>query len=151
MSDLTIFFKEMIDVERDYARRLRETSKHARNTAVKALINAIAMDSEKHSMIYRALAEGLSNVEQLTVAETEALLGEINYHLQTEAEFIQQIKSIMKNCRDETVKFILNTILKDETYHHQLLLHLREFVEGKRKKLDEALWKILWGEVTKRI
>ncbi|ABN69699.1 hypothetical protein Smar_0592 [Staphylothermus marinus F1] len=146
-NDILEFAKNLVKVEKEYAKRLEKTAKNAENLAVKAIIEAISMDSQKHSLLYKAIAEGLENIDYLTKPETEALLGEIEYHIQTEAEFIRELESKIKTCENESVKFILNSILKDEIYHHTLLRYIKEFIQRKVKALDENLWKIIWESI----
>ncbi len=140
-------FRKLVDTEKEYADRLKESARKAENLGVRVLIEAVAMDSLKHSMIYKSIVEGLDNVEYLTKPESAAITNEIDYHITTEAEFIRKLQEIIPNCSDETIKFLLKIILEDEIRHHAMLRTIKELIVKKQKQLDENLWKFLEGEL----
>ncbi len=140
-------FRRLVDTEKEYADRLKESARKAENLGVRVLIEAVAMDSLKHSMIYKSIVEGLDNVEYLTKPESAVITSEIDYHITTEADFIRKLQEIIPNCSDETIKFLLKIILEDEIRHHAMLRTIKELIVKKQKQLDENLWKFLEGEL----
>ncbi len=100
-------------------------------------------------MMYKSLVKGLSSPDLLTKVETEAITGELEYQVKTEAEFIKYIQDRLNQSINETVKFIPQTILKEEIYHQQLLYSIRELVIKKHKMLDTVLWEMIWKELMK--
>ncbi len=64
-------------------------------------------------MMYKSLVKGLSSPDLLTKVETEAITGELEYQVKTEAEFIKYIQDRLNQSINETVKFIPQTILKE--------------------------------------
>ncbi len=100
-------------------------------------------------MMYKSLVKGLSSPDLLTKVETEAITGELEYQVKTEAEFIKYIQDRLNQSINETVKFIPQTILKEEIYHQQLLYSIKELVIKKHKMLDTVLWEMIWKELMK--
>lgn len=47
--------------------------------------------------MYKSLVKGLSSPDLLTKVETEAITGELEYHVKTEAEFIKYIQDRLFN------------------------------------------------------
>ncbi len=148
--ELKKFFSDMTRVEKDYARRLEKTGRRVEHRGLRALIEAVAMDSEKHSMLYKALEEGFGEIEYVTEAEANAIIGEIDYHIKTEAEFIKTLTEKIKSCSDPSIRFVLKTILRDEIYHHVLLENIKKIILEKKKRLDEALWRIIMEELEEK-
>ncbi len=149
-TDLLDLFKTLVNTEKEYAERLKKTAEKTENLGVGTLIEAVAMDSLKHSMIYDSIVKGLSKTEYLTKPEAGPITGEIDYHIATEAEFIKKLQEIIPKCRDESVKFLLRIILEDEIRHHAVLRTLKEFIKRKEERLTEALWKYLEAQLREK-
>ena len=53
---------------------------------------------------------------------------EIEEHIRTEEEMISRLREVLSGeVRDKAVKFLLESVLRDELYHHALLQKVYEY------------------------
>jgi rubrerythrin len=144
--DLVGFFEEMSRAEAEYADRLRRLAERLHHPVLRALILAVAMDSEKHSQLYRALAELARGSPVLTEEELEAIRRELKEHLEEEAKDYAKVREILESRRDldPRVKLLLAAIMEDERVHHKLLEAIYEHVDRKEVISEEEFWESVW-------
>lgn len=142
-------FGEMSKVEREYSRKLIDSAKEVKNDVVRIVMVVVAQDSLKHSMIYDALVE-LLREERPVIDETELVrIGdEIEHHIRTEEEMIKYLRdSIESGTSNKAIKFLLETLLRDELYHHALLKRIYEMIIRKEAFTESDLWELIWKDV----
>ncbi|MEM2005064.1 MAG: ferritin-like domain-containing protein [Zestosphaera sp.] len=139
----------MSKVEREYSRKLIDSAKEVKNDVVRIVMVVVAQDSLKHSMIYDALVE-LLREERPVIDETELVrIGdEIEHHIRTEEEMIKYLRdSIESGTSNKAIKFLLETLLRDELYHHALLKRIYEMIIRKEAFTESDLWELIWKDV----
>jgi len=143
-------FKSMSNLEKDYSKKLSDSAKDVKNPVVKIIMKSVAQDSLKHSLIYEALVEMLSGERpMLGEAEAEKIASEIEYHIKTEEEMIRFLNNALKqDIKDKSLKFLLESLLRDEIYHHALLKRVHEMIVKKETFTESDLWDLVWKEAT---
>lgn len=143
-------FEDMSKLEREYSRKLADSAKNVRNLVVRIVMNAVAQDSIKHSMIYEAITELLKE-ERPMISENElnAIAGEIEYHIKTEEHMIKYLKEVLeRGVKNKAIKFFLEVLLRDELYHHALLKQVHEMIIRRETFTESDLWELIWKEAT---
>jgi rubrerythrin len=113
-------FKGMAGVERAYYDRLVNSAKGITNPVVKVVMETVAQDSLKHSIMYEVIAELL---------RVRPMISEVEHHIKTEEEMINYLKKLLESgVENKAVKFLLEAILKDEVFHHSLLKNVLEMI-----------------------
>ncbi|MEM1796349.1 MAG: ferritin-like domain-containing protein [Zestosphaera sp.] len=141
-------FEDMSKLEKEYSKRLVDSAKNVKNLVVKTVMTAVAQDSLKHSMIYEAIAELLKE-ERPMISETELdeIASEIEHHIRTEEEMIKYLREVLeKGVENKAMKFFLETLLRDELYHHALLKQVLEMIVRKEALTESNLWELVWRE-----
>ncbi len=141
--DLIIIANEMSKKEKEYANSLRDTAELFRHPIIKALIEAISFDSEKHHLLFNALAQLFEQKtlepvveELLTIPKEEAdiAISMIHDHISVEERMMKSVKKLAEEVKDENIKVILNYIYEDEVRHHKLLTYIRQRIIEKYKE-----------------
>ncbi|MGC9011343.1 MAG: ferritin-like domain-containing protein [Thermogladius sp.] len=147
LEDLVRLFQEYSEVEKRYAEELKSITSKFRHPLLKALIESVAQDSLKHSLMYQALAEiARGGLPFLTEEELEYIREGIAKHIQAEAEMIAKAKKLLEESKEPYSKLILAAILDDERRHHTLLLDIHDKVAVKEKFGEEELWDAVWKD-----
>jgi lysyl-tRNA synthetase class I len=147
LEDLVKLFEEYSKLEKEYHEELKSITSKFRHPLLKALIEGIAQDSLKHSLMYRALAEiARGGLPFLTEEEAEYIRSGITKHIQTEARMIEEAKRLLDDAKEPYSKLILAAILDDERRHHALLVDVHEKIAVKEKFSEEALWDAVWRD-----
>jgi rubrerythrin len=143
-------FEKMSKLEKEYSRKLAESAKDVKNPVVRVVMVAVAQDSLKHSMIYDAMTELLKGERPLIgEVELDRIAGEIEYHIRTEEEMIRYLKETLeKGVDNKAIKFFLETLLRDELYHHALLKKVLEMIVRREAFTESDLWDLIWKEAT---
>lgn len=140
----------MSRIEKEYSKRLAESANGVKNTVVKTVMVAVAQDSLKHSMIYDAIIDLLKE-ERPVISEVELdkIAGEIEYHIKTEEEMIKYLRDVLdRGVENKAIKFFLETLLRDELYHHALLKKVLEMIIRREAFTESDLWELVWKEAT---
>ena len=144
--DLLKFFEEMSRNEAEYAARLKKLAEKVRHPVLRAIIVAVAMDSEKHSYLYKALAELARGSPVLTEEELEAIRRELEEHVEEEAKDYAEVKKLLEERKDldPRVKLLLSAIMEDERIHHALFKDIYEKVAKAEVISEEEFWESVW-------
>ena len=148
VKELQEFFEEMSKVEKEYAEKLRGVAPRTQNLVIRTILEAVAQDSYKHSLIYSALARIAEGGKEPLLTEDEAYkIGkEIEDHIRTEAEMIRRVEKILeKEVGDNASEFLLKSILQDEFLHHAVLKKVKETIVA-RETMRETDWDIVWKD-----
>lgn len=147
--DLPGILKEYSRVEADYSRSLASSVEGLKSPLIKALIIGVSKDSEKHSLIYEMLSMIASGeVSLISEDDAEKIRNEIEEHIRREAEMIRSVEKLLEENKDlnPAIRFLLETILRDERLHHALLLRLRDIVIGRYTLTDDDIWEMVWKD-----
>ncbi len=145
-----VSFENMSKLEKEYSKKLAESAKDVKNPVVKVVMTAVAQDSLKHSMIYDAMTELLKSERPLIgEVELDRIASEIEYHIRTEEQMIRYLKETLeRGVENKAVKFFLETLLRDELYHHALLKKVLEMIVRREAFTESDLWDLVWKEAT---
>lgn len=147
---MNLSFEDVSKLEREYSKRLADSAKNVKNLVVRIVMNAVAQDSLKHSMMYEAMTELLKE-ERPMISEDElnTIASEIEYHIKTEEDMIKYLKEVLeKGVKNKAVKFFLEVLLRDELYHHALLKQVHEMIIRRETFTESDLWELIWKEAT---
>ena len=144
---LKAFLKNQVALEERIVRMTQKSVKDTKNQLVKNLIQAIAIDSNKHALMLNAI---LARIESKTpfIEETkrDELGKDIQTHIELEAEAIKTYKELIPEMEDPGSKQIIQYILDDEKRHHKLLTQLYKLVIEKETLTEEDLWDLTWKD-----
>ena len=146
-NDLIAIAMNMAKREKEYAESIKDTAKFFRHPLIKVLIEAISLDSEKHHLLYNALAQlfeqkALAPVihELLTLPKEDIniVISMIRDHIKVETEMIEAVKKLMEKVEDEDIKTVLSCIYDDEIRHHKLLTDIEQKIITKYEERKEG-------------
>ncbi|MEM0005314.1 MAG: ferritin-like domain-containing protein [Ignisphaera sp.] len=140
-------FKELVDMERKHAERLKNLADRIGHPVLKVLLLGIADDSEKHALFYQAMVE-LSTRYQPAISQEEfRMLGEeIIRHIETEARMMEVTKELLNRFSDPRLKLLLAAVHDDEVKHHRVLVSIRDNVGGEYVVGEEDMWNAIWRD-----
>ncbi|MEM0066599.1 MAG: hypothetical protein QXZ22_04345 [Sulfolobales archaeon] len=145
--DLVKYFQRLSDLELKYASELKVLSEKLRHPVLKALIGAIAGDSVKHSQMYKAVVELLTEIQPLLTAEdVKETANRISDHIRTEAMMIEETKKLLSQVTDPRVKIIVSAIHADEVTHHNVLTSIERNIARKEVFTEEEFWTQVWRD-----
>jgi hypothetical protein len=118
------------------------------NPAIKGLVMSIALDSRKHAGLYRTMAtlmeEGSLAIPELEADQFEASLRK---HIEVEEKMLAEVKALLKDEKDERIKFLLSEIFADERRHHKFMNNLLEVIISRATIPEEDIWNMIWRDV----
>jgi rubrerythrin len=145
---LKAFFKESIALEEKIVQMAKKSVEDTENQLVKYLIQAIAIDSNKHALLLNALLARLESKTPFIEEKKRDELGKhIQEHIKMESEAIKTYTELIPQTDDPGSKQVLEYILDDEKRHHHLLTRLYELVIEKETLTEEDLWDLTWKDV----
>jgi len=145
---LKAFLKKQIALEEKIVRIAKKSVKDTQNELVKSLIQAIAIDSNKHALMLNAILARLeSKTPFIEEAKRDQLGKNIQAHIEMEAYAIKTYKELIPQTEDPGSKQVLEYILDDENRHHRLLTQLYKLVIEKETLTEEDLWDLTWKDV----
>ena len=134
-----------VEEELVYARRLRGLAKRIRHPVLAALFEAIAKDSEKHSLIMDAIRRYIDQERPLITREDlEEIRREIRRHIEEEAEAIRELSEALQQVDDPALRLLIEAMLRDERIHHELLVNIEKLIAEKEAVDPEEFWDYLW-------
>jgi|GEM_PF-5835749 len=81
--------RECAELERNHAKELRDLAFKIRHPLLSAMITAISKDSEKHSLLYEALAELVAGTNPRCLRmELRMIVNAVSEHVRSEAKMI---------------------------------------------------------------
>ena len=141
-------FKELSVVENDYAVKLDGEVRGYGNEIFRDIIGSIAIDSKKHSGLFKACA-AISNGDSLSLSEDEynELVASIKKHEAVEGNMIKIVDDLLAKTKDDRIKMMLNHIKSDEVRHHLLINNMTKMVAKREVILDKDVWNQLFRDV----
>jgi rubrerythrin len=145
---LKAFFEEQIKLEEKIVKMATKSVSDTQNQLVKYLIQAIAIDSNKHALMLNAILARLqSKTPFIDEAKRDELGENIKAHIELEAHAIKTYSELIPQTEDPGSKQVLEYILEDEKRHHHLLTQLYKLVIEKETLTEEDLWDLTWKDV----
>ncbi len=145
---LKAFLREQITLEEKIIRIAKASVKNTKNELVRHLIQAIAIDSNKHALLINAILARLeSKTPFIDEKKRDQLGNNIKEHISLEAHAIKTYQELIPKTEDPGSKQVLEYILDDEKRHHKLLKRLYELVIEKETLTEEDLWDLTWKDV----
>ncbi len=149
MGELAPTLRRLAEAERRYAEELHKLAESIRYMVpLAALLEAVALDSEKHARIYEALFKIATGASQPGLVEEDLRLleGVIERHIETEARMIEEARGLLDSVGEARLKLLLASILEDELRHHRLLTDVRDKVAKRRVLTDAEFWDAVWRD-----
>lgn len=147
MDDRVKKMEQMAKMEEEYALRYDDDVAGLGNVAIGGLIKGVALDSEKHAGLYRAIADILRGPLAVTDVEYDRLGASLKRHIEVEERMMGEAKALMEGEGDDRVRFLLEEIYADEVRHHRFLSNLLEAVVKRDAIFEEDVWKMIWRDV----
>jgi len=145
---LKAFLKKQVTLEEKIVKIAKTSVKNTKNELVRYLIEAIAIDSNKHALLLNAILARLeSKTPFIDEAKRDELGKNIKEHIALEATAIQTYGDLIPKTEDPGTKQVLEYILEDEKRHHKLLKQLYTLVIEKETLTEEDLWDLTWKDV----
>jgi rubrerythrin len=145
---LKTFLREQIELEEKIIKKAKASVKNTKNELVRYLIEAIAIDSNKHALLINAILARLeSKTPFIDEKKRDQLGNDIMEHISLEAHAIKTYEELIPKTEDPGSKQVLEYILDDEKRHHHLLKRLYELVIEKETLTEEDLWELTWKDV----
>jgi rubrerythrin len=134
-----------VEEELNYAKKLRRLAENIKHPVLRALFEAIAHDSEKHSLILAAIKSYLENNRPLLSSEDlEAIKKEIGDHIREESEAIKELTEILEHVKEPQLRLLLEAMLADERAHHELLINIEKVIVEKETVSEDDFWDYIW-------
>lgn len=147
LEDMRLTFKSMAEKELAYSKSLGALALKLNHPVLKSLLIAIAGDSAKHSMFYKAMLKLTSmQLPLMPEEDLDIITKEIEGHIKIEEEMIKVVDELMNATNDPRLKIVLESLREDEVKHHKLLLNIRDKIAKIETLTEEALWDMLWRD-----
>lgn len=148
--DKIAFYVKQKKLEQDIIDAAEASVKTLKNEMVQELIRGIAIDSQKHQILLKALITLNSDVTPfIQVEDRDKIKQTIEGHIKLEKQAIETYESFMDEIEDEKEQFVVKAIYADERKHHALLKRIYKLIVEKETidPWDDA-WADLIDEVT---
>jgi len=134
-------------LEERYSEELKKLAESLRHPVLKALFAGIAKDSEKHSLMYRAIADLLSR-QQPAISEEDlkGISEAVERHIETEAKMLEEAKKLLAGSDDPRVKLIVAAIADDESKHHAVLVSIKKRIAEAETLKEYMVWDLIWRD-----
>lgn len=138
---------EFAQLETKHSEELRKLADSIKHPVLKALFTAISMDSAKHSSMYRALHELLTNPQPFISEEDLKLIAKtIKKHVETEVMMLEEARKLLASSSDPRVKLVMAAIADDEAKHHELLKSIEKRIAKLETLTEEIYWNMIWRD-----
>lgn len=143
MTKIVELLKEQRELEFSHAKALQSSIKKIRYRLVKALLESIIHDSNKHATLCQALVDVDAGTAPVTMdlgmGPAVEFHQDIKQHVRVEAEMIRRLEEMMDKISDDRVNAILEYLLADERRHHATLLELSNLLDRDTAPFEEYL------------
>lgn len=135
------------ELELKYSEELRELANKLTHPVLKALFYGIAKDSEKHSYMYRTIAELLAKTQPfISIDDLKTISSVIRKHIETESKMLEEAKRILSQSSDPRLKLVVAAIADDEARHHALLLSIEKRIAEEETLTEQIIWDMIWKD-----
>ncbi|MGC8566773.1 MAG: hypothetical protein ACP5I6_04450 [Caldisphaera sp.] len=143
------YFKGEAKREVEYAEQIKRTSDKSVNPIIRLIMEAVSQDSIKHSKIYETLSKIIESPQLIGETESLEVLKDMESHIKLEQESVDELKRLIDDPRfknDKPILFLLNMLLRDELFHHAILLDLYETLIKKITLTETDIWDQVWND-----
>ncbi len=138
---------EFSKLEKQYAEELRKLGESIKHPVLKTLFLSIAKDSEKHSLMYEAIHQVLTQTQPfISEEELKRIAQEIQKHIETEAKMLEEAEKILSSSQDPRIKLLASAIVEDEAKHHALLQSIKKRIAEEETLSEKILWDMIWKD-----
>lgn len=133
--------------EERYSRELEELANSIKHSTLRALMEIISKDSEKHSMLYKSIVKMMTEIPPFISEEDfKRIASRIEDHIKLEKKMIDKAKELMAKTEDPRIKILLAAIMDDEVKHHKLLMDIKSKIAGPETLTEPILWDMVWKD-----
>ncbi|MHA1972324.1 MAG: ferritin-like domain-containing protein [Candidatus Hodarchaeales archaeon] len=141
------FFKKQMALEKSIVEKAEAAVSEVKNALVKQLILGIAMDSNKHESLLKALvALNVGGTPFIPEEITDKLKSNLEEHIKLEKSAIQTYQELLDNLEEERERVVIKAILEDEKRHHKLLVRLHKMIIEQETLTEQDLWDWTWKD-----
>ncbi|MHA1975449.1 MAG: hypothetical protein ACW98F_08100 [Candidatus Hodarchaeales archaeon] len=147
----TQFYERQIELEEDIIQAAEASVSRVKNILVKELIIGISQDSKKHKSILKGISalreKTTEGIRLISEEEREELRHSIETHIQLEQRAIETYREMLGEISDVREKMLVQTILKDELRHHELLKWLYDIIIKDLTLTEDDIFEMTWKDV----
>jgi rubrerythrin len=138
---------EFARLEEAYSEELKKLAESLRHPVMRALFAGVAKDSEKHSLMYRSIADLLSRRQPAISEEDLKMISDvIERHIETEAKMLEEARKLLAGSDDPRVKLIAAAIADDEGKHHAVLVSIKKRIAEAETLREYMVWDLVWKD-----
>lgn len=138
---------ELILLEQAIIKSVKEQTDSIKNLPIKKVLLGISLDSEKHTELYRAVLDIISEVAPpLSEPQLESNKRLIRYHIEKENELIERLNELIPTIQDSRISFLLKAIMGDEIKHHNQLKAIEKTLLEKETVTEADYWEAAWKD-----
>ena len=143
MTGLVDLVKKQKQLELSHVETLGKSLKDVEHPLVRAIIEGVIHDSEKHAAICQALVEVDAGSVPLkldvALGPAVSLHQDIRQHVNVEAEMVKRLEKMLSMVEDDRVKAFLGYLLEEERRHHRLLSGMSNLIDRDSVAFDEYM------------
>ena len=137
--------ESLIEMERNNASNLIASVEKLSNIVIKEILTGIALDSKKHSGLYKAILNLLVNIDPaITEKDYIHLEDVIRKHIEVEKQMIDESKQLLSSIKDKRINHLLQEIYEDEIKHHALMKRILKSVIKRETIFEADWWDFIW-------
>ena len=137
--------ESLIEMERNNASNLIASVEKLSNIVIKEILTGIALDSKKHSGLYKAILNLLIKIDPaITEKDYIHLEDVIRKHIDVEKQMINESKQLLSSIKDKRITHLLQEIYNDEIKHHALMKRILESVIKRETIFEADWWDFIW-------
>jgi len=137
--------ESLIEMERNNASNLIASVEKLSNIVIKEILTGIALDSKKHSGLYKAILNLLIKIDPaITEKDYIHLEDVISTHIEVEKQMIDESKQLLSSIKDKRITHLLQEIYNDEIKHHALMKRILESVIKRETIFEADWWDFIW-------
>ncbi len=143
------FYSNQIEVEKKIVAAAQKAVKGVKNPLVREMILAVAIDSQKHETMLKALLDRITGPSPaIDEAVSDEIAESIREHVELEAQAIIQYRDYLDGqcCTDNKEKIVIKAIYEDELRHHELMRWLYKTIVQKETLIEEDIWDHMWSD-----
>ncbi len=138
MEELAKILKDWQGLEDQTIKFADDLMKKSDNSFVKAIMEMIKRDSEKHKAMQQyAIDHLIKEATRLTPQDLIPLSDIIDKHIEAEAKSIGLANSALVKSKDFVTNFIISSLMTDEIKHHDMLVRLNH-IKGQIYEYGQA-------------
>lgn len=138
-------FKKISKDEEKRSKEIGRLTRGIKSEALRSLLQVLEMDTLKHAKYYSMIASMMSlSREAISLGDKNKIQNEIDYHIQEEAQHLEQLKHLTETSDNPRIKLVLNMISEDEKRHHNIFLSLKDIIASEETVEEDDMWTMLW-------